>query len=58
MFGENTLIDLGVSYAVSSTLTLSLKAANALNEEYYPSADDKAVYAPGRSFRISGRMVF
>jgi outer membrane receptor protein involved in Fe transport len=47
-----TLLSASASYQISPQWKISLSANNLLDEEYYPSADNKAPLAQGRSFAL------
>lgn len=47
------VLDLGLTWTASEFFTLSLRANNVLDKGYYPSADEKAVWAPGRSVLLA-----
>lgn len=46
---EANLVSASVAYDLNEQWSLSLAGKNLLDEEYFPSADDKASFAPGRS---------
>ena len=47
-----TLLSASAGYQLSPRWKLALSANNLLDEEYYPSADNKAPLAQGRSFAL------
>jgi len=47
-----TLLSASAGYFIAPQWKISLSAENLLDEEYYPSADDKAPLARGRSFAL------
>jgi outer membrane receptor protein involved in Fe transport len=47
-----TLLSASAGYLIAPQWKISLSADNLLDEEYYPSADDKAPLARGRSFAL------
>jgi outer membrane receptor protein involved in Fe transport len=42
-------VDLGLSYDFTASLRAGLQVTNLFDEAYFPSADEQAVFAPGRS---------
>lgn len=46
------LLDLICKYDINPRVNLTIKGSNLLNENYFSSADENAVEAPGRSFTI------
>ena len=49
---EAFLVDASVGWRLGSTVLLSLVATNLTDELYFPSADEDAAWAPGRSLGL------
>ena len=56
--GAYTMLDASLTIQAFPWLSITAKGANLLNQEYLSSADDKAVFAPGRAISLGMRFQF